>query len=453
MQSREHSLPSWVITGSSVRGVAHAREGLPNQDAITTWSPPDGRPLPAIIAVADGHGGARHFRSAIGARAGVNTATAVLHELAGAIDAANVHERSRLAAVDIPVRIASRWAAHVRGLLAETPLIEAELRALEDAEGPAARAAVQADPLLAYGATLLAAMVTERCVVLTQLGDGDILTVGPDGATTRPLPQDERLIGSRTTSLCQPGAENDFRSIVLTPERAPLSLILLSTDGYANSFKTNADFLQVGSDFLEMIHREGIEAVGAQLPGILLHASENGSGDDITLGLMQYTTHQGSTRSLPDKSLTWSEPASPNSASRSESSASTLKIRKDLARANDRIHTLKSGLIAAAIAGALAIGWAAWSHFRSDTPSTPESPLQGAKAESGHNKPAGAGGGGSRGGAPGGGVVTAPTPYGVSDPPVEIPEFPATKPEESILRSKIDKPGVRVDKPASTQPR
>ena len=43
---------------------------------------------------------------------------------------------------------------------------------------PTARAAVEMvrqEPLFAYGATLLAALATEHCIVLTQLGDGDIV--------------------------------------------------------------------------------------------------------------------------------------------------------------------------------------------------------------------------------------------------------------------------------------
>ena len=422
MQSTAQSLSSWAIAGASVRGVAHAREGLPNQDAIATWSPPDGATLPAIIAVADGHGSARHFRSAIGAHTGVDITVAVLRDLAGVIDAASEQERSRLAAVDVPVRIATRWAEHVRKLLAATPLADTELRALEAIEGPAGRASVEADPSLAYGTTLLAAMVTERCVVLAQLGDGDILAVAPDGATTRPLPRDERLIGNRTTSLCQPGAEKYFRSVVLAPERSPLSLVILSTDGYANSFKTDADFLQVGRDFLDMLRKENIDTVGQQLPDILLHASENGSGDDITLGLMQCAAREGSIRPGPDRSLTWSEPMALKAASPSKSSASTSRIRTELALANDRIHSLKTGLIAAAIAGALAIGWAAWIHFKSNTDSTGYPPPHEAKEDPGPKKPAGA-----RGGSPAGG--TAPTPYGVGDPPVISPGTPHTERE------------------------
>src|SRR2546421_356438 len=60
----------------------------------------------------------------------------------------------------------------------------------------------------------------------------------------------------------------------------------VSTDGYANSFRHEKDFLAVGSDLLAMIREEGLDEVASQLEGWLNDASEHGSGDDITLGLL-----------------------------------------------------------------------------------------------------------------------------------------------------------------------
>jgi hypothetical protein len=62
-------------------------------------------------------------------------------------------------------------------------------------------------------------------------------------------------------------------------------LILASTDGYANSFKTDADFLQIGQDYLDLLRRGGIARVAHELPAFLEEASKLGSGDDITLCL------------------------------------------------------------------------------------------------------------------------------------------------------------------------
>lgn len=119
-----------------------------------------------------------------------------------------------------------------------------------------------------------------------QLGDGEILSVSPDGQTTRPLHADERLVGNQTTSLCQPDAWREFRvSWTLAPDLP--ALVLLSTDGYVNSFRSDEDFLKIGSDYLELLRVEGISTVAEELPRILEEATQQGSGDDITLAILQ----------------------------------------------------------------------------------------------------------------------------------------------------------------------
>jgi hypothetical protein len=119
-----------------------------------------------------------------------------------------------------------------------------------------------------------------------QLGDGEILSVTAQGTTTRPLPPDDRLIANQTTSLCQPEAWKDFRSAWVTNGALP-SLVLLSTDGYANSFRSDEDFLKIGQDYLEIIRAQGISSLAEELPAILTEATQQGSGDDITLAILQ----------------------------------------------------------------------------------------------------------------------------------------------------------------------
>jgi hypothetical protein len=86
--------------------------------------------------------------------------------------------------------------------------------------------------------------------------------------------------------LCQPEAWKEFRSAWVTNEAIP-SLVLLSTDGYANSFRSDEDFLKIGQDYLEIIRQQGIASLAEELPAILTEATQQGSGDDITLAIMQ----------------------------------------------------------------------------------------------------------------------------------------------------------------------
>jgi hypothetical protein len=135
--------------------------------------------------------------------------------------------------------------------------------------------------------------MTDTFSVYLQLGDGEILTVSDGGDVRRIIPPDDRLLGNETTSLCSRTAWQDFRVVFQVQYLSAPALILLSTDGYINSFTDAGQFLEVGSDLLEMIRNAGIEAVDGELQGWLAEASHQGSGDDITLGIVYRTTKSG----------------------------------------------------------------------------------------------------------------------------------------------------------------
>jgi len=277
---------SWKVAHACVRGSSHQRSGLPNQDAVQcTVTGTQGSV--AVAVVSDGHGSARHFRSQIGSSLAVSTVAATLQGFLRESVASNgpvpfvpeqVHELER--------KIVSGWLAAVHSDLEQNPFSEAELASLEKEEGAEGRASVESLPELAYGATLLAAAATDTLLLYLQLGDGEILSVSANGTTTRPLPPDDRLIANQTTSLCQPEAWKDFRSSWVTNGALP-SLVLLSTDGYANSFRSDEDFLKIGQDYLEIIRQQGIASLAEELPSILTEATQQGSGDDITLAILQ----------------------------------------------------------------------------------------------------------------------------------------------------------------------
>ena len=60
---------------------------------------------------------------------------------------------------------------------------------------------------------------------------------------------------------------------------------MLSTDGYANCFGDDEGFFKVGADFLSYLRAEGSGFVGEKLEEWLRQSSQDGSGDDITVGL------------------------------------------------------------------------------------------------------------------------------------------------------------------------
>ena len=276
----------WSCSGCSRRGASHFRSGLPNQDAIY-WTPDPHTPL--VMAVSDGHGSPKNFRSEQGSQIAVQVAVDMLlrsyHSFRG--DGMLSSDIERWLKQSLAKRLVESWQSAVNAHWQANPFTEAEWARLLKGNSHGARKSIESNPILAYGATLLAVLVTDQFVFCLQLGDGDILSVSVTGETTRPLANDERLMANETTSLCMKNAWEECRVEIVEYELEDFpALILLSTDGYSNSFTSEPDFLKIGSDYLNMIKESGLSQVIEQLPSFLDYASQNGSGDDITLGII-----------------------------------------------------------------------------------------------------------------------------------------------------------------------
>lgn len=279
----------WHVTGQSVRGIAHQRDGKPNQDALR-WLPNEEPDRFAILALSDGHGSAKSFRSEIGACFAVDVVMHALNQLLEQHISGNLTPAAIQAIVEYTLSqsVTCHWSKQVGDHLAQNPFTKAELDQLKEKDGEAGLAAIRKNTSLAYGATALGLLVTEEFILYLQLGDGDILAVGEDGQVTRPIPKDERHFANQTTSLCSLDAWKDFRVCFQALPSFWPSLILLATDGYANSFREDEGFLQVGSDLEEMIQGQGWDQVTGNLEAWLMEASRDGSGDDITVGLVSF---------------------------------------------------------------------------------------------------------------------------------------------------------------------
>jgi len=265
----------WHMLYASVRGAAHRRNGLPNQDAVRISRTGPG----LVLALADGHGSATSFRSQQGARLAVAVALQVAARWPE-LPTASHHKRR--AEDDWPKELVRGWQAVVDARLGRRPFTAAEMNPLE----PSARQRLERNPRLAWGSTLLSVILTPSSILYLQLGDGDLLVVDDNGQVNRPLPADPRLLGNETTSLCAPEAWREARVYCQTLVAAPPALILAATDGYANAFRDDAGFRQVASDLWVMLRDEGQAAVQAQLAGWLNETSAQGSGDDISVGIL-----------------------------------------------------------------------------------------------------------------------------------------------------------------------
>jgi len=261
-----------VLLGASVQGFSHKRQNKLNQDAIT-WQQNLVGKLPVILAVADGHGSAKNFRSHKGSDFAVKVAINTLNEFWANIEAVdNVSSIKRLAEEKLPREIVDRWLKIVQYDLDKNPLTDSEMELVGNSA-------------VAYGSTLLAVLATDAFILFLQLGDGDMLIVSEENNVSRAIPKDPRLIANETTSLCVPESWRDLKLAFLPVNDFP-KMILLSTDGYSNSFNDDQDFFQVAFDLRKILEEKSFEFLSSNIDSWLNETSEKGSGDDITAGII-----------------------------------------------------------------------------------------------------------------------------------------------------------------------
>jgi hypothetical protein len=268
---------SWHVSAGSARGAAHHAAGLPNQDAVACRTPAAGGGE-TIVAVADGHGHCRHFRSADGSALAVAVGCEVGCVLAADLAGQEAGAGAEAAVRSSVGRLVREWRSAVAGHLARHPYT-AEEQATLDTAGDSVD--------VPYGSTLLVAVVSPPWLALAQIGDGDFLTVHPGGRSVVPLPGDERLDGLRTTSLCQPDAEEAFRVGVQNVAEVPLLALLIATDGFGNAQVDDPWQPGMGRDLARLAAEHDHRWFDDQVPKWTERcASAEGSGDDTTVVLL-----------------------------------------------------------------------------------------------------------------------------------------------------------------------
>lgn len=251
----------------SVRGASHESGNIPCQDSARVLI---GDSL-AIAAVSDGHGSEKHFRSAAGSEMAARIAVRSITDFCerngslSAVFSGDPAEAARRVAANIICGWNDEIAAHLRF----SPLSERE-RAISDKFGGLS-------PEIMYGATLILAAADGDGVFGLQIGDGSFV-MGAGGAETLPMPEDERLVGNLTTSLCDCDAINSFRSFW---REGGFSHIVISSDGLINSFVSRDDFLSFCGRTAALSQQE--------LPALEKHLRERsraGSRDDISAAVI-----------------------------------------------------------------------------------------------------------------------------------------------------------------------
>lgn len=252
----------------SVKGASHEESGLPCQDSARIHIAKD----IAIAAVSDGHGSEKHFRSDAGSDMATRVAIRSIMDFTernGGLDKM-FRENAENAARRIAGNMIYSWNTEIDAHFSYAPFSDRE-HALSRKHGGIPIESV-------YGATLIVAAVTGRGLFGLQIGDGTFAAEEKNNMHF-PMPEDERLVGNLTTSLCDNDAIGSFRWFY---RAGTYNSVILSSDGLINSFKSSDDFLHFSKRIVKAVSSKSTDALTEHLA----ERSKAGSRDDISVAVL-----------------------------------------------------------------------------------------------------------------------------------------------------------------------
>ena len=255
----------------SVIGAAHQRRGQPCQDACLSISLAGGRLQ--LLAVADGHGSSRYWLSDVGSQLACAQAQAAVQALLPRTPLEDHQAWRALLNEQLPQRIQQGWLAAIEADWQQQP-----------------RRSEEPFSALSYGCTLGLVLLAPQWWGCTGLGDWDLVAVQADGQASLCSEESDGRSGGgsgsrgeATASLCLPQAAalmQQRSQLQQLSRESTLAGLVLSTDGVRKSCATDADFLNLCAQVLQL------EDAAALRQGLAQITAE-GSGDDVTLAMAQ----------------------------------------------------------------------------------------------------------------------------------------------------------------------
>lgn len=258
--------------GKSVQGTSHVIGNIPCQDAHRIECLKDGT---MVVSVADGHGSMKCIYSDKGAC----IATEVFVEVISELFEQTSDDRERLihlfrqaGSSDLSKEISKRWEEEIKQLYND--LLEQAKR--NEEEIPEYTSEL-------FGTTLLGLVVAYDFIFAVQIGDGDMVFV--DQSSVERIIEPMKFLGTETFSMSNEKpwqyASSYFQRMEFV-KKAPC-MFMISTDGFANSFINDEEYLISCKDYFNTILEYGDKAVQDNLDEWLQQTSQEGCGDDITL--------------------------------------------------------------------------------------------------------------------------------------------------------------------------
>ncbi|MBQ3062902.1 MAG: protein phosphatase 2C domain-containing protein [Clostridia bacterium] len=271
----EKSIRRHAFAVSSI-GHSHKKEGTLCQDWAET-AEGDGF---LIIAVSDGHGSRNFVRSDRGSRFACRAALDAMHDFASEIRAEHIvgSRRANEVVSMLCKNIIMRWRDAVNEDVKACPFTEDEVKNVSDKYRESYLAGEQAEH--AYGATLIALLITEEYMLAIRNGDGECVTVSRRGHMDKPIPWNDKCEASVVTSMCDRSAIDEFRFFYTTDLPAAA---FIGTDGVDNSYPRTEELFELYANICTEAVDNGAENMKGELEAFLPVMTEKGSGDDVSI--------------------------------------------------------------------------------------------------------------------------------------------------------------------------
>lgn len=281
-----------IADNISIRGYSHILANKECQDSSVSWTD---KKYSAVI-ISDGHGGEKYFRSARGSGIacgiGKDVISMFMEKIRSENDlyndlVGNATKREKML-LQLESSIIYHWDKGIAADLSVRPFeTDERFIALNDED----KKSVTKTPAKAYGATFIAAVVTENYLFVLKLGDGNVCFINSGKPQlfygSADELKDDNLQFNLTTSLCGSDADKQFKHCFMNLHNdKSFGGLVLTTDGIINSYTSEQAYLDFIGNIFCGYKEQRVESARTELAEFLPRLSEKGSGDDLSVGII-----------------------------------------------------------------------------------------------------------------------------------------------------------------------
>lgn len=259
----------------------------------------------SMAIVCDGHGGARYFRSDVGAKIAIEATRSCVSAFIKDVDVnlfankpftqkqaitseASANAPTKDTKTDKALRqlfssIIYSWHMKMEQHAQENPLTDEERQTVADryiADFENGKGLEKT-----YGCTLMCYVCTPSFWMAFHIGDGKCIAFNDEGQWSEPIPWDERCFLNKTTSLCDSSALDEFRYCYEGDGHFPLAVIL-GSDGMDDSFGETENMVNFYVQVLKLLANEGRDNALKTITEVLPQLSKVGSKDDMSMAIV-----------------------------------------------------------------------------------------------------------------------------------------------------------------------